>query len=452
MITTVAGNGTSGYSGDNGPATAAELYYPEGVAVDSAGDLFIADSYGNRIREMDLSTGVITTVAGGGIAGRRRAGHRRRTGRPLGVAMDTAGDLFIADEGDNVVREVNQATGIITTVAGNGLRGYSGDNGQATAAELDEPTSVAVDSAGDLFIADEGNDRIREVNLSTGIITTVAGNGTWGYSGDNGSATAAKLDYPTGVAVNSAGDLFIADDGNSRIREVNLSTGVIATVAAKLNYPEGVAVDSAGDLFIADSGNDRIREVSLSTGVITTVAGNGTWGYSGDNGPATAAELHYPSGIAVDSAGDLFIADNNNERIREVNLSTGVIATVAGDGAYGFNGDNGPATAAGLHCPVGVAVDSAGDVFIADTDNDRIREVASRVAVTVMTLTPTTTLVSSYQSNPAYGQAVTLTATVSPALGDRGSHGFGAIRRGCGQLRLAGGPQRRKGQHGGRDA
>ena len=225
-----------------------------------------------------------------------------------------------------------------------------GDNGPATAAELSGPTGVAVDSAGDLFIADTGNDRIREVNHATGVITTIAGNGTEGYSGDNGPATAAELDDPEGVAVDSAGDLFIADTGNNRIREVNLSTGVITTVAgngtagysgdngpataAELYIPDGVAVDSAGDLFIADTATTRIREVNLSTGVITTVAGNGTVGYSGDNGPATAAELDGPTGVAVDSAGDLFIADSANNRIREVNHATGVITTVAGNGTW----------------------------------------------------------------------------------------------------------------------
>ena len=229
-----------------------------------------------------------------------------------------------------MVREVVKATGDIITVAGNGTAGYKGDNGPATAAELNDPNSVAVDSAGDLFIADTGNNVIREVVKATGDIITVAGNGTAGYSGDNGPATAAEI-----------------------------------------NSPRGIAVDAAGDLFIADSRNNVIREVVKATGDIITVAGNGTAGYSGDGGPATAAELDEPCGVAVDSAGDLFIADAGNNAIREVVKATGDIITVAGNGTAGYSGDGGPATAAELNGPVGVAVDSAGDVFIADSQQQR---------------------------------------------------------------------------------
>ena len=222
-IITVAGNGTAGYSGDNGPATAAELRNPDGVAVDAAGDLFIADTYNNVIREVVNATGDIITVAGNGTAGlqrRQRPGHRGRAGHPHGVAVDAAGDLFIADTDNNVIREVVKATGDIITVAGVGTAGYSGDNGPATAAELNDPNGVAVDAAGDLFIADTNNNVIREVVKATGDIITVAGNGTAGYSGDSGPATAAELYGPAGVAVDAAGDLFIADTDNNVIREV----------------------------------------------------------------------------------------------------------------------------------------------------------------------------------------------------------------------------------------
>jgi hypothetical protein len=459
VIATVAGNGTGGYSGDGGPATAAQLWDPAALAVDSAGDLFIADSDNARIREVHLSTGVITTVAGGGdlglgdngpataaeldgpsgvavdtagdlviadyghnrirevnqgsgaivtIAGNGSGGGGGDNGPataaalndPFGVAVDSAGDLFIADALDNCIREVSHATGAITTVAGGGNQGL-GDGGQATAAELDQPWGVAVDSAGELFIADGSDNRVREVNLSTGVITTVAGDGAQGYSGDNGPATAAQLDWPTSVTVDSAGDLFIADTLNDAVREVNLSTGVITTVAgdghrgysgdggpaaaAELASPLGIAVDSAGDLFIADNGNGRIREVDLSTGEITTIAGGGSEGL-GDDGPATAVQLNSPFGVALDAAGDLFVASSGG--IREVNLSTGVITTVAGNGTAGYGGDNGPATAAEFRFPIGVAVDSAGDLFIADTFNGRIREVASGVTVTVTAAAP----------------------------------------------------------------
>ena len=323
-ISTVAGGLGSGYSGDGGPATSAQLNQPYGaVAVDSVGNLYIGDQLNYRVREV--------------------------------------------------------SNGVITTVAGNGGWGFSGDSGPATSAQLD-PTGVAVDSAGNLYIADTGNDRVRKV--SNGVITTVAGNGTPGFSGDNGPATSAQLFSPVGVAVDSVGNLYIADSVNNRIRKV--SNGVITTVAgngtqgfngdgpatsAELYDPAGVAVDFAGNLYIADERNNRIREVS--NGVITTVAGNGTPGFSGDNGPATRAELYDPAGVAVDFAGNLYIADGRNNRIREV--SNGLITTVAGNGTAGYSGDNGPATSAQLNFPSGVAVDSAGNVFITDEYNSSVR-------------------------------------------------------------------------------
>ena len=351
VITTIAGNGTGGYSGDNGQATAAELSFPSGVAVDSAGDLFIADSSNERIREVVKATGKIITAAGNGTYGFSGDGGLATStatelADPVAVAVDAAGDLFIA--GGARVREVNHATGVITTVAGNGTAGYAGDNGPATAAELNYRDGIAVDAAGNLlFIADYDNERIREVNLTTGKIITVAGNGTAGYAGDSGQATAAEL-----------------------------------------NYPSGVAVDTAGDLFIADQNSARIREVDRTTGVITTVAGNGTAGYAGNNGPATAAELSLPSGVAVDSTGNLFIADQYEHRVREVNYATGVITTVAGTGIQGYGGDNGQATAAELNYPSGVVVDAAGNVFIADTDDNRIRVLASGAAAVTVTGDP----------------------------------------------------------------
>ncbi len=330
-ISTVAGDGTLGFSGDGGPGTLAELSVPFGVAVDGAGNLFIADFGNSRLRKVTPAN-AITTVAGNGTIGFSGDGGPATSAQlfsPEGVAVDGAGNLFIADLLDNRIRKVTPA-GTITTVAGNGTLGFSGDGGPGTSAELASPTGVAVDGAGNLFIADFLNNRIRKVTPA-GIITTVAGNGTIGFSGDGGPGTSAQL--------------FL---------------------------PEGVAVDGAGNLFIADSGNNSIRKVTPA-GTITTVAGNGTLGFSGDGGPATLAELDSPVGVAVDGAGNLFIADSENNLIRKI-TPAGTITTVAGNGTRGFSGDGGPGTSAELASPSGVAVDRAGNLFIAEWRNNRVRK------------------------------------------------------------------------------
>ncbi len=386
VITTVAGSLTRGFGGDNGPATSAQLDGVAGVAVDSAGNLYIADVNNNRIRE--VSNGVITTVVGNGTAGfggDNGPAISAELNHPSGVAVDSAGNLYIADQNNFRVREVS--SGVITTVAGNGGVGSTGDNGPATAASM-WPNSVALDSAGNLYIGDN-HDAVRRV--SKGVITTVAGNGTSGFSGDNGPATSAQLTQPAGVVVDSAGNLYIADGNNRRIRKVSI--GVITTVAgngrlddgdngpatsAQLAGPNGVALGTGGSLYVSDFRSATVRKVS--GGVITTVAGNGTPGFNGDNGPAINAQLEIPLGIAVDSAGNLYIADENH--IREV--SNGVITTIAGTGLQpGFSGDNGPATNAQLSSPSGVAVDSVGTLYIADTGNNRIRKVSNGVITTV---------------------------------------------------------------------
>ena len=288
----------------------------------------------SRILKVD-GAGIITTVAGTGEIGSPDDGEGEPATaaalyQPLGVAVDGAGNFFIADRFGRRIRKVDGA-GILTTVAGTGARGFSGDGGPATDAALNSTNGVAVDGAGNLFIADSGNNRIRKVD-GAGIITTVAGGGGRGFSGDGGPATAAAL-----------------------------------------RFPLGVAVDGAGNLFIADSSNNRIRKVD-GAGIITTVAGTGAFGFSGDGGPATDAALGFPEGVAVDGAGNLFIANASSRRIRKVD-GAGTITTVAGTGAFGFSGDGGPATAAALASPIGVAVDGAGNLFIADEDNRRIRAV-----------------------------------------------------------------------------
>ena len=415
IISTVAGNGTWGYSGDGAPATAAKLAGPAGVAVDGAGNLFIADEFNRRVRRVDAATQVITTVAGTGTRGFSGDGGPATSAEldePQNITVDSAGNLFIADVGRSRIRRVDAATQVITTVAGSGGGGgsFGGDGGLATSAFLDEPVQVAVDGAGNLFIADELNNRVRRVDAATQVITTVAGNGTFGFSGDGGPATSAELDGPTGVAVDSAGNLFIADNFNLRIRRVDAGTQVINTVAgngtfdfsgdggpatsAQLNAPTGVAVDNTGNLFIADMRNARIRRVDAATQGITTVAGTGTVAYSQDGAPATSAELYAPYDSAVDPAGNLFIADGfpvgtaGDNRIRRVDAATQIMTTAAGKpGANDcskcitFSGDGGAATSAQLYEPLGVALDGAGNLFIADTYNERIRRVDAATQV-----------------------------------------------------------------------
>ena len=393
-VTLVAGNGTPGYSGDGGPATSAQLYSPVGVAIDTAGNLYIADSNNQVIRRVDASSGTITTAAGNGTPGYSGNGGPATSAQltyPSGVAVDAAGNLYIADSNNNVIRRVDAASGTITTVAGVGTQGYSGDTGLATSAQLHYPTGVAVDAGGNLYIADLNNAVIRRVDASSGTITTAAGTGTPGYSGDSGPATSAELSYPHDVTVDAAGNLYIADTNNLVIRRVDASSGTITTVAgnhtygysgdgqsataAQLTVPYGVAVDPGGNLYIADTNNNVIRRVDASSGTITTAAGNGTPGYSGDGGPATSAQLYSLSGVAVDAAGNLFIADSGNNVIRRVDASSGTITTAAGNGTPSYGGDGGPATSAQLNYPYGVAVDAAGNLFIADYGNDVIRRV-----------------------------------------------------------------------------
>jgi trimeric autotransporter adhesin len=396
-ITTVAG--PISFVGDGGLATLAGLDRPIGLAVDAAGNLFIADTDNNRIRRVDVATGIITTVAGNGRQGFSGDGGPAISAGlnvPTGVAVDRAGNLFITDAESNRIRRIDAVTGVITTVVGNGNPNFSGDGGPAISASLDRPSGLAVDDAGNLFIADRDNNRIRRVDAVTGIITTVAGNGNPIFSSDGGSAISAGLGFPPAVTVDTAGNLFIADL-NSRIRRVDAVTGIITTVAgngrpgfsgdggpatsAGLGLPRSVAVDAAGNLFIADADNNRIRRVDAVTGIITTVAGNGIQAFSGDGGPAISAGLDRPTGVTVDGTGILSISDFNNNRIRRVDAATGIITTVAGDGRTGFNGDGGLATSTGLNFPRSVAVDRASNLFITDFNNNRIRRIDAATGI-----------------------------------------------------------------------
>jgi uncharacterized protein (TIGR03437 family) len=316
-ISTFAGNGTAGFSGDSGPATSAQLSFPGGIAVSAKG-IYIADGSNNRVRLV--------------------------------------------------------ANGTITTVAGNGTAGYLGDNAAATSAELQNAVGVAVDSSGNLYIADAENNVIRMVTPS-GTITTFAGQNNLGagYSGDGLAANAAQLNDPVAVAVDSSGNVYIADAANDVIREV--TAGIINTIvggaatAVQLSNPDAIAVDASGNLYIADTDDRRILE--FSNGTVTVLAGNASIGFSGDNGPATQAALDDPMGVAVDAAGNVYIADTFNTRVRKI--TNGVITTIAGTGFLGYFGDGGPGTSGTLYFPRSVAVDSAGNVYIGDTFNNVVR-------------------------------------------------------------------------------
>jgi len=501
-ITTVAGNGVSGYSGDGGPATNAQLSYPWAVALDSSGNLYIADANNHVIRK--VSGGTITTFAGTGVSGAGGNNISPTSGAlnsPQGVAVDTAGAVYLSDTGNAAVRKVSG--GVMTILAapssfaafggnnpvpqglaldssgnvyiadssenaiwkiagttlslfaGTGNTGFGGDGGSAASALFNTPAAIAVDSSGRVLIADSLNGRIRRI--AGGTISTVAGLGTGGFVGDNGPAVGSQLFGPGGVAVDGAGTVYIADSSNARIRAV--ANGTISTLAgngtagdsgdggaaanANFVFPTGVAVDASGTVYAADFDANRIRKISggivnafagngtagvsndgtpaasaalvfspslavdssgnvyfsenggfvsnvrvgsrvrkVSGGTLSTVAGvSGTAGYSGDGGAATSAQLNGPNGVTVDASGNVYVADTHNNRVRMI--SGGTISTIAGNGAAGSAGDGGPATGAQLNLPQGVAVDSSGNVYIADTGNHRVRVVSNGVITTI---------------------------------------------------------------------
>ena len=398
ILTTVAGTGEFRFSGDGGPATEAAIAQPLELLVDGVGDLLVSDTFNNRIRKVDATTGIIKTVAGTGERGFLGDGGRATEAAlrdPRGLLVDGDGNMLISDSGNSRVRKVDATTGIITTAAGTGKVGLSGDGGPATEAAVGT-AGIALDSNGNLFIVHTLANRIRRVDATTGIITTVAGSGprglgTGSFSGDGEPATEATLNLPVAVAVDGAGNLFISDSSNHRIRGVDATTGIITTVAgtglqgfsgdgspateARLLFPDGVALDGAGNLFLADRRNDRIRRLDATTDIIETVAGTGQEGFSGDGGLAAEANLWEPKGVAVDVEGNLFIVDRSNGRIRRVDAATGIITTVAGSGKLGFTGDGGPALEADFFEPWAVAMDEAGNLLITDNGNKRIRVV-----------------------------------------------------------------------------
>ena len=391
-IQTLAGRTRS--LGDGGPATSAILWAPRGVSVDAAGNLYIADTGNAHIRRVTPS-GVISTVAGTspGYSGDGGPAVSAQLSYPTKAVVTASGDVYIIDAANNRVRRIN-ADGSVTTVAGSGKPGFSGDDGPAASADLNSPYDIATDAAGNLYIADTNNYRIRRITPQ-GSITTVAGSGLFGFYGDNGPAARAAFALPHGVAVDSAGNIYISDTLNNRIRKV-AKDGTVTTIAgsnltgsggdngqagfASLNRPAGIAVDRSGNVYFADSGNNRVRRVSTQ-GIIATVAGNGANGFAGDNGPAVSAQLSDPEDVAIDAAGNIYIADTENHRIRKVSPE-GIITTVAGSDPAA--GDGGPATSALLFQPSGVAVDASGNTYISDKLNNRVRRITKAGVITTI--------------------------------------------------------------------
>lgn len=379
-ITTIAGTGICGYNGDNIPATKAMLCGSHGLALDSAGNLYVADPGNARVRKISAS-GIITTVAGTGVLGYSGDGGPAINATlrfPLDIAFDNAGNLYFSENGNHIVRKVD-TSGIISTYAGTGVAGFSGDGGPATAAMMNFPRGIGFDSLGNLYIGDTVNHRVRIVS-SGGTINTFAGNGNFGCKGDGGPALSASISSPYGIAVHT-GVLYI-DGSCSRVRTVDLATNIITTFAGSVTGYDGdhnpplssrffnpieTFFDAAGNLLIDDNLNGRVR--TLGGGLVTTFAG----GYLGDGNPATSAALFVPEALAIDKSNNLYIADWSGHRIRKV--SAGKITTIAGTGVNGYSGDGGPAVNAMLNFPQGVAVDSTGNVFLSDEFNDVVRKV-----------------------------------------------------------------------------
>jgi sugar lactone lactonase YvrE len=426
VVTTIAGTEKGGFSGDGGAATDARLDSPSGIAFDAKGNIYVADSNNNRVRKIDRD-GIITTVAGTGVqgfGGDKGPATAARLATPMGLAIDGVGNLYIADYGNNRVRRVD-AKGLITTVAGSGAAG-PGPGRPATKVELSSPEALAVDRQGNIYASEFGHARVVRISRD-GRLAVVAGTGIAGYSGDGRRAVSAQLFQPAGLAFDSHGDLLIADYGNRVIRKVDRA-GVITTLrgsaAARLQDPIGLAprgndvyvadagngrvvrirasgslsvvakdvgpaylVVNGGELDLADFSDNRIKQIDISRpnrpSAITFIAGTGKAGFSGDGRPATKARLNIPYGLARDAQGNLYVSDRKNNRVRRIDRH-GVITTIAGTGVPGFTGDGRRATAARLNSPVGLAIDAAGNLYIADSGNNRVRRVDTHGVITTI--------------------------------------------------------------------
>ncbi len=439
-VVKICGTGQNGYAGDGGPASAALIFYPACVAADPAGNVYIADAGNNVIRKIDTG-GIISTVAGNATAGFSGDGGPATAAQlnfPVGISFDSYGNLLIADRQNNCIRRIT-TDGNIHTVAGNHAPGYTGDGGAATAASLYSPSyAIAVsgyiyiadcynfcirvvnpagvistklsnaanpffspymlsaDESGNVYYTDRGNMAVGMLPWSGGAPVIIAGNGTDGFSGDGGPATAAAINNPGGIIAGTGSGTYFADMGNNRIRVINpdstintfaggsqagIGNGGMAS-AAQLFTPANVAADAVGNLYISDQGNFAVRKIDL-TGKISLYAGNGLQGTLGDGGPATAASLNTPAGVAADLLGNVFIADAGSSVIRKVD-PTGTITTICGTGLCAVSGDGGPATAAAVCHPAGLATDSAGALYICDYGNHRVRKIDTSGVITTI--------------------------------------------------------------------
>jgi uncharacterized repeat protein (TIGR01451 family) len=384
QITTIAGTGSGGFSPDGTAALSANLSNPRNICFDTSGVLHFAD--GNRIRK--IVSGNLVTVAGNGNYDSTGDGGSPLSAAllyPQGLTFDSSGSLYILERNSNRVRKV--AGGLITTfIAGTPI----GDGGDAINSNLVEATRVAVDSKGNLYIVDELGQRVRKVAAGTGIITTLAGTGMAGFTGDGGPATAAQVSYPTGVAVDPDGNVYIV--AGLHIRKVAAASGIITTIAGNGNYGStgdggpalqatfgyqvGIAADGAGNLYLADGDAHRVRKIAAGTGIITNFAGTGTPGFSGDGQQAVNATMGYVQSVAADASGNVYIADSENYRLRKVDAGTGIISTIAGTGTYGNSGDSGPSTLAQLPYFLGVAADAFGNIYVCGNDG-RVRKITT---------------------------------------------------------------------------
>jgi len=363
IVVTYAGNGQDGYSGDGGQATAAQIDLPSGVVLDNAANIFVADRDNNRIRKVNAGT-VITTVAGTGargFSGDNGPSTAAKLKAPTGVAVNGGGVLYIADTGNNRVRKV--MGGVITTVAGNGSAGYAGDGGPGTQAQLSRPTGLALDGSGNLFIADSGNNVVRELTPA-GTISTFAGK-AWTAKSDQTDQATVNQDNNQGNSGDNNGD-----NNNEGEKDCQLTGNSGPATSAQLCNPTSVTA-SGSTVLISDTGNSQVRKVS--GGIITDFAGTGDAGFSGDGGQATEARVHRPIGVSYDPLGDVYIVDAANFRIRQVTAS-GVISTFAGTGQPGYSGDNGPAELAKIRPLGGVSADAT-NVFFSDSSNNRVRRI-----------------------------------------------------------------------------